>query len=118
MANPVFHVGDVGTVFILEIQQCDVCGTGQLVPVDLSTAVTMDICFKSPDTTKTFTASYATPPCGLGDGTDGKIQYKTVAATDLDRDGTWQIAAKITFADGRILRSTAQTFTVLTPVCP
>ena len=118
MANPVFHVGDVGTVFVVQILQVDTCGTGQLLPVDLSTATSLFVCLKSPDTVKSFVANYASSPCGLGDGTDGKIEYKTVSATDLDRAGTWCVAAKATFADGRVLRSDFKTFQVKTPVCP
>lgn len=118
MANPVFHVGDIGTVFVVQLLQCDVCGTGLLVPVDLSTATSLGICLKSPDATTSYPAVFAVAPCGLGDGTDGKIQYKTVSATDLNRDGTWCVAAKAVFPDGRVLRSDFKNFTVKTPVCP
>jgi hypothetical protein len=117
VASPVFHVGDIGTEFIVQILTCDVCGTNQLVPVDVSTATTKEICLQSPDATTHFTAGFASAPCGLGDGTDGKISYVTASAADLNRDGTWKIAAKIIFADGRVLRTDFKTFQVKTPVC-
>lgn len=117
MASPVFHVGDVGTEFVVQILTCDTCGTNQLVPVDVSTAITKEICLKSPDATVSYAAAFASAPCGVGDGTDGKISYVTIAAGDLDRDGTWCIAAKVIFPDGRVLRTDFKTFQVKTPVC-
>ena len=62
------HNGDVGTVFRLTITDTD--GTA----IDVSTATTKYIYFQDPAGTKTQqTAAFYT------DGTDGKIQYTTIA---------------------------------------
>jgi hypothetical protein len=72
------HVGDVGTVFRLEVRDQDDA------IVDVSGATTMNITFKKPSgTTAVKTAVHAT------DGTDGLIQYITVSG-DIDEAGVWQ----------------------------
>lgn len=72
------HVDDVGTEFIVTIEDCD-------GPVDISAYTPLELTFAKPDGTKvTKTATFLT------DGTDGKIHYITVAG-DIDAEGTWQI---------------------------
>jgi hypothetical protein len=76
------HVNDIGTIFELEVQE-------DAAAVDISTATAMFIYLKNPaGTTKTCTASFS------GDGTDGKIQYITIA-DDLDTEGPWEIQGKV-----------------------
>jgi hypothetical protein len=72
-------VGDIGTVFEIDVGE------------DISTATTKQIYFKKPNgATLTKTATFTT------DGTDGKIEYTTVA-DDIDVAGTWQIQGRLVF---------------------
>lgn len=81
------HKDDVGTVFELTLKDD---GT----VVDISSQTLLEIIFEKPDgTTVTKTASLTNT------GTDGKMQYKTVAA-DLDVAGLWKLQGKITIAAG------------------
>ncbi len=87
------HVGDVGTVFRLNIQ--DANGPedhlGNKPPLDVSTATDMYILLESPvSLVKRLDAEFVT------DGTDGEIQATTTAGT-IDRAGTWRIQAQICF---------------------
>jgi hypothetical protein len=78
--NDIIHVGDVGTVITLTIYEDD--GT---TVVDVSSATTKTIYFKSPSgTKKNATASFTT------DGKDGKIYYTTVAGF-IDTAGVWEV---------------------------
>jgi hypothetical protein len=86
MAADEVHVGDVGTTFILTVTD----GTA----VDVSGATTKQILFGKPNgSTVTKTAAFTT------DGTDGKVQYSTVA-NDLDMAGVWNIQAYVVLAAG------------------
>lgn len=77
MSHP--HIlGSVGTVFRATIKDQD------NVIVNVSGAVTKEIIFRSP--TGILKAKDAT---FVSNGTDGKIQYKTVA-DDIDEIGTWE----------------------------
>lgn len=79
---------DVSTVFEITLKE------GGVV-VDVSTASVKQIRFKkADDTTLTKDASFTT------DGTDGKIEYTTVA-NDIDQDGTWEIQAYIEMGGGK-----------------
>jgi hypothetical protein len=79
MSNNI-HVGDIGTIFKLKIVDDD---TG--LPIDVSLADTKEVKFRPPDgPSVTKTASFTT------DGSDGWIQYTTIAA-DLSIDGDWDI---------------------------
>lgn len=81
MSCPEIHVGDVGTQFTITILDQDD------VAVDLSGYSTKQLIFTKPGgTSLTKTASFAT------DGTDGIIQYTSIAG-DLDEAGIWQIQA-------------------------
>ena len=94
------HVGDIGTVFILTIQD------GAQV-VDISSASTMQIIMTNPSQSKTtHTASHTT------DGTDGKMEYETTAANVLDEAGQWQWQGRVVLPTGD-WRTNILTFTVL-----
>ena len=78
MAN--IHINDIGTVFKVMIVD-----DATDAAMDVSAATTKQIKFGKPSgTTVVQTASFTT------DGTDGYIEYKTVA-NDLDLHGSWQI---------------------------
>ena len=95
------HGGDIGYLFTVTIT--DDAGTA----LDISDATTLQLRFKSPSRTlKTLTAIFAT------DGTNGKIQYTTANATDLDMPGRWSIQARVV-APNYDKSSETDTFTVL-----
>lgn len=82
------HLNDIGTAFRLTILDCDA------VAIDISSAITKEILFQKPDGTSiTQTATFLT------DGTDGIVQYVTIA-NDLDQTGKWKIQAKVTLPTG------------------
>ncbi len=112
--NP--KVGDIGVEIVVNFPTCD-CD-GKIIPLDVSTATTIEICLRKPDqlTIVTFTAVFST--CGVGDGTDGSISYTTVSATDLDVAGTWAVSGKVIFPDSRVFRGDAKTMIVEISVCP
>jgi hypothetical protein len=59
--------------------------------VDISAATSMVLYLKNPSgKLKAFTASLDT------NGTDGRLQYTTTAATDLNEHGKWKAQGKIT----------------------
>lgn len=99
MSHADIRVGDVGTVFRLTIvdELEDI--------VNISAATTTEIRFEKPDkTTVDKTAGFVT------DGTDGGIQYVTIA-DDLDMSGKWRIQAYIVTPVGE-WRSEIETFWV------
>ena len=86
MASEV-HLNDVGTAFEVTIKD----GSDA---VDVSAATTKEIIFRSPaGVKKVKAASFKT------DGTDGIIQYTTVA-DDLDEEGRWGIQGHIVLSSG------------------
>jgi hypothetical protein len=89
MAANEIHIGDIGTIF--EVTLMD-----DVTPVDVSAASVMEIVFRKSDGTTivTNTATFTT------DGTDGKIEYKTVLDTELDVKGNWRIQGKVTLPSG------------------
>lgn len=88
MASGEIHVNDIGTIFRVEIKNA----SGSIV--DISGATSKNIYFQKPDGTDvTETASFTT------DGTDGLIQYQTLAA-DLDQVGLWSYQAKVELPTG------------------
>lgn len=88
MASGEIHVNDIGTVFRVEIKNA----AGAVV--NISGATSKNIYFQKPDgTVVTETASFTT------DGTDGLIQYATLAA-DLDQVGLWNYQAKVVLSTG------------------
>ena len=83
------HNGDIGTVFRLSI--VDTAGTA----IDVSTATVKYIYFQDPSGVKTQkTAAFYT------DGTDGKIQYTTIAG-DIDEVGTWMVQGYVETSLGK-----------------
>jgi len=87
MAANEIHVGDIGTVLVVTIKD----GT---TTIDISSATTKQIILTAPDGGKlTKAASFTT------DGTDGKMQYATVAG-DLDEAGWWKLQGRVVLAAG------------------
>ena len=83
------HNGDVGTIFRLTIK--DTAGAA----IDVSTASVKYIYFQDPSGVKTQkTAAFYT------DGTDGKIQYTTIAG-DIDKVGTWHVQGYVETSLGK-----------------
>lgn len=99
MAHSSVHVGDIGTILELTIKDQDG------VIVDLSAITLMELDVIDPDgnrDTKT--------PIFKTDGTDGILQYTTVA-DDIDEVGEWRLQAFVRFAAGE-WSTTQATFTV------
>lgn len=89
MAANEIHVGDIGTAFIGTVKDAG----GNII--DLSGASTLTITFEKPDASTTAkTGSLVT------DGTDGKMQYATAAASDLDQSGQWRWQGRVVLAGG------------------
>lgn len=87
MAANEIHKGDIGTVFEATIMNDNVA-------IDVSSQVSMDLIFQKADgVVVTYPASFVT------DGTDGKVQYTTVA-DDLDVVGSWKLQAKVALPTG------------------
>lgn len=96
------HYNDIGTVVLVTVKDC-VSGTSTVL--DLSSATSLELIFKSPSgTSVTQTASLYT------DGSDGKIYYTSVDG-DFDEVGTWRIQCKIGIGGGTF-RSDVGTFKV------
>jgi hypothetical protein len=99
------HVGDIGTVFEHTIKDCDVV-------VDISSATTQEVYFQRPNNgiADAHTTSFKT------DGTDGIVQYSTVA-DDLDEAGTWKIQFHVIMPSGE-WHSDIQKFKVYSNIVP
>jgi len=92
------HVGDIGTIFRVTLMD----GSSAL---DVSGASTLQIIFKKPDNSNdTQTAVFTT------DGTDGVVQYTSIAG-DLDAAGKWAIQANVVLPAGS-WKSNVSTFRV------
>ena len=86
------HLDDIGTV--IEVTITDKNSDGTATVLDISSATVTELIFKKPSgTVVTQTAGFTT------DGTDGKIQYITIAA-DIDEFGTWHLQARIVMPSG------------------
>jgi len=97
------QLGDIGTPIILTIYRKDGTIEDHLDSVD-----NMDIVLKRPSGVVTFhNASYVT------DGTDGMIQYFTIA-DDIDELGTWHVQAYLEWIGVWEGYSTVKSFNVLT----
>ena len=82
------HKNDIGTVFRLTLKD-----NGSAVDIS-SASATKDIIFKKPSgLIVTQGASFTS------DGTDGKIQYASVAG-DLDEVGHWEMQASVVITAG------------------
>lgn len=88
MATPEIRVGDVGTVIEVTIDN----GSG---PLDLTGWTVANLIFVKPDQTKVVKPGVVPLP-----PTQGKITWTTVAPTDLDQAGTWQVQAEVTIPGG------------------
>lgn len=85
------HYNDIGTVILVTVNDC-VSGTS--TTLDLSSAILLELIFKSPSgSAVTKSASLYT------DGTDGKIFYTSLDG-DFNEVGTWRIQAKIGIGGG------------------
>lgn len=82
-------VGDIGTVFRMTVIDC---ATSAIV--DLSSQTAMVYTFKKPDGTL-----ITRTPVFTTDGTDGVIEYTTIAS-DIDAAGQWFLQAKVTITAG------------------
>lgn len=92
------HKGDVGTILRVTV-------TDDGAAVDISAATTKQLWLRSPSgAVSTKTATFT------GSGTDGKLQYTTIAG-DLSSTGDWQIQAYCVFSSSSFL-SQIGTFTV------
>jgi len=93
------HVKDIGTVFEVTLED-------NSAPVDLNGSTGLSIIFRNPPGTVVIkVATIVNPP-----GTDGKIQYVTIA-DDLDCAGDWSIQAEVVFPTGTF-RSEVKPFEV------
>ena len=89
MTTVYVHNGDVGTIFRLTITD------SSSTAIDVSTASTKYIYFLDPSGVKhKKTAAFYT------DGTDGIIQYTTIAG-DIDEVGTWQMQGYVETSLGK-----------------
>lgn len=97
------HLGDIGTIFRVTLydKACD----GTSAVLDISGATTLEMIFKAPSGAKTTQTATLT-----GDGTDGQLEYVTVA-DDLDEVGEWKIQVYVVFPSGS-WRSDIGKFTV------
>lgn len=87
MAANEIHLDDIGTIFRVTLMD-------DTVAADVSGATEMYIIFSKPSgTTVQKTAVHYT------DGTDGIIQYTTIA-DDLDETGNWKLQARVTLPSG------------------
>jgi len=92
------HVNDIGTQIILTVLEDGAA-------YDISSATTLQIIIKKPDTTTlTKTASFFT------DGTDGKMVYISVSG-DFDVPGYYKIQGKVIIG-GSTFYTTTSTFKV------
>ena len=93
------HVGDYGT--LIKVLVKDIDSSGNTAAEDVSGATTKNIILKKPDGTKlTKAASFST------DGTDGYIEYTTIAG-DIDTVGDWELQAYIEEVSGGWYTDTA-----------
>lgn len=95
------HVADVGTAF--RTTMLDEAGA----VIDVAAANLLKMWFEKPDkSTVEYTAAKVT------DGTDGRIQYVTASASDLDQPGGWKAQGVVGFPDGRLHHGDVHKFKV------
>lgn len=100
MANEI-RKGDIGVALRFTVKKPD----GSIY--DLTTATILEVIYRKPNsgTVVTKTASKVTT------GSDGKLQYKTTSASDLDEAGPYQ--AQVRVVDGELdVKSKKVTFKV------
>lgn len=97
------QLNNIGTILRL-----DVALASDASDWDISSSSTKKILLKSDaGVTTIFTAAFT------NDGTDGLLEYKTAATTDLNIIGNWSIQGHCTFPDGSDLKTRAAPFKVL-----
>ena len=87
MSDNEIHKNDVGTVFVATIMDA-------AAVINISTATTKQLLFRKPNGTVLTKAGAFTT-----DGSDGKLQYTTIAG-DLSDVGGWSLQAKLIFPAG------------------
>ncbi len=106
MALDEIHQGDIGTIFRLTVKD-------SASIIDVGSPSVNTILFELPDGTTL--AKTATFPSG-GDGSDGKIEYKTIAG-DLSLAGPWNVQAHVVLvADTEDFKTDLKPFTVFSNV--
>lgn len=85
MASNEIHVNDIGTTLQLTFKD-----DGAIVDISAASAIT--IMLKGPDD-----VTLSKTGILVGDGTDGKAKYVTVAG-DLSSSGTWKLQGKLVFS--------------------
>ena len=92
-------VGDIG-------KDVEVTVLENGVALNISAATTKELNFTHADgTTKTFAAAF------VGTGTDGRIKYTTVLASDFNKPGRWQVQWHVIIS-GRNIKGEATAFVV------
>jgi len=90
---------DIGTALRVEVQENNAA-------IDVSTSTARSIELTKPDgTIESKTAAYVT------DGTDGQIEYITLAG-DIDQRGRWQYRAKVEFGAAQVFHTKPASFNV------
>jgi len=80
--------------------------------LDISAATTMEICLRTPSgADKVKTATFTNT------GTDGKIQFDSIAA-DFDEIGRWKVAAHIITPTDERRTPTSALLSVVSSICP
>lgn len=93
MTDTSVQLGDIGTKFLVTIEEDDSDGIAQPVDVSQATLKTITIMPEGGSTPITKAASFET------DGTDGKI-FITSESGDLSTSGSWQIQGRVTLPGG------------------
>lgn len=92
MATCEIHVGDIGTVFLVQVQEC--IDGNSIAPVDLSDATAVYLAFANHQG-----RTFRVPANFTTDGTDGQVQYSTVTG-DLDAEGRWRLQVLVETPEG------------------
>jgi hypothetical protein len=86
------HLGDIGTIFRVTVQDTDCAGVTSVL--DISGATTTEFIFKKPGgTTVTKAATFTTT------GVDGQLDYTTIL-DDLDEVGEWRLQVYVVLPSG------------------
>ena len=95
-----FQIAQSGIRIILLIEKKDPI-TGTLGPLNLADISAKSVNLKKPDgTIEGFffgAVIFTPPPEGVGDGSDGKLEFTVTATTTLDQAGTYEVQAQLTF---------------------
>jgi len=98
------HLNDIGTNILVTVKDTD--ANGVTTALDISATTARSIILKKPSgTLLTKAASFVT------DGTDGKIQYTTIAG-DINEAGAWKLQVQVTFSASSVFKSSVESFKV------